>query len=73
MNNKVKNEIKSRLISILLWSCFLIFATMFYYLPRQNMTTSFAYNAGNNEGFYLQELNDGFHMEWKEIHINLKL
>ncbi len=63
MNKKVKNEIKSRLISILIWSCFLIFATLFYYLPRQNMTSSFAYSSGNNDGFYLEELNDGFKME----------
>ncbi len=64
MSNRDKKEIKSLLLSIVMWSCFLVFATIFWYMPRSTMVAEAAQMASglSREGFYLEELNDGFQL-----------
>lgn len=61
MKKEDKREIKRLLFSIALWSSFLIFATVFWYIPKHELANSMAF-AYDNEYFYLEELNDGFQL-----------
>lgn len=58
MNQEVKKEVIFRVTSIILWTLFLIFTTVFWFLPKREFTRSMAYSM-DQSFFYLEELSDG--------------
>ncbi|MEG1495456.1 MAG: hypothetical protein RR047_03315 [Bacilli bacterium] len=67
MTMEIKKEITSYIMSIVAWTLFLVLATCFWFIPKNQMLASvkaesMAYSQGN-DSFYLEELNDGFKLE----------
>lgn len=57
MNQEVKKEVIFRTASIILWTIFLIVATFFWFLPKNEFTRTQSYSM-NQSFFYLEKLSE---------------